>query len=601
VALAAWLEDNRDLAQRALAEAVRRDDEKTSLFFALISRRAGRSEANRTWLDRYFGLQNPHQLDRQTVVMVDAMANGVFNADTTQLCSKRITAWIEELSQQAGFAEAQRSQWSDALRSKTPHADHADDYPHLSRFSPTWGALGTSLNEASMQSAVLQHFEQVFQGEIKPASSVLVAVDDLLTKLVTRFDDEELPLRRQEELCRLIIEESGDKRAAQSRYDLQSKTLDTQVDFTQLLTNAAMHPETSHVTRATQRFAIAHSRDWILDAHSDVTAKARQKVPQRIELQLEDWSGQTSAGENEAELLASLASHLDQREAEALAGAKLGLKHWGAVAIGAVLVLMSVSYGMVSLVLGLAALGWAYLGHRTVQKLRIKIREDFARLKTQSAQALRACMAETVELRRDLAQRDGVSANVTALLESISPAQHLLSGHDNAPRHGRLITPGFPMPRDLLSTVTPDVPNASSAPRAAPSAHPRPHRSPSNHKPIATHWRERCLTGISCQARPLCAASSDAAGSPALLIRHRLRQNRLRAMPRSPMPREPVPGCPGERGQRCSLPAAAREWPVGVDCGSPCWANGSAKKSSAGCNAAPTGWHAICGWGRRKP
>lgn len=434
VALAAWLGDNRDLAQRALAEAVRRDDEKTSLFFALISRRAGRSEANRTWLDRYFGLQNPHQLDRQTVVMVDAMANGVFNADTTQLCSKRITAWIEELSQQAGFAEAQRSQWSDALRSKTPHADHADDYPHLSRFSPTWGALGTSLNEASMQSAVLQHFEQVFQGEIKPASSVLVAVDDLLTKLVTRFDDEELPLRRQEELCRLIIEESGDKRAAQSRYDLQSKTLDTQVDFTQLLTNAAMHPETSHVTRATQRFAIAHSRDWILDAHSDVTAKARQKVPQRIELQLEDWSGQTSAGENEAELLASLASHLDQREAEALAGAKLGLKHWGAIAIGAVLVLMSVSYGMVSLVLGLAALGWAYLGHRTVQKLRIKIREDFARLKNQSAQALRACMAEIVELRRDLAQRDGVSANVTALLESISPAQHLLSGHDNVRR-----------------------------------------------------------------------------------------------------------------------------------------------------------------------
>lgn len=220
VALAAWLGDKQDLAQRALSEALRRDDEKTSLFFALIARRAGRSEANRTWLDRYFGLQNPFQLDRQTVVMVDAMANGVFTADTTQLCSKRITAWIEELSQQAGFAETQRSQWSDALRSKTPNEDHAGRYPHLSRFSPTWQALNTSLNAAAMQGAVLQHFEGVFQGEIKPASSVLVAVDDLLTTLVTRFDDEELPLRRQEELCRLIIEESGDKRAAQARYQL---------------------------------------------------------------------------------------------------------------------------------------------------------------------------------------------------------------------------------------------------------------------------------------------------------------------------------------------------------------------------------------------
>ena len=45
VALAAWLNDQQDLAQRALAEAIRRDDEKTSLLFSLVSRRAGRLSA----------------------------------------------------------------------------------------------------------------------------------------------------------------------------------------------------------------------------------------------------------------------------------------------------------------------------------------------------------------------------------------------------------------------------------------------------------------------------------------------------------------------------------------------------------------------------
>ena len=84
--------------------------------------------------------------------------------------------------------------------------------------------------------------------------------------------------------------------------------------------------------------------------------------------------------------------------------------------------------------MGLAALGWAYLGYRQVQKLREKIRSDFARLKEQSAQALRACLAELVELRRDLARRDAVSAAVTALLEGISPEQHLLSSHDSVRR-----------------------------------------------------------------------------------------------------------------------------------------------------------------------
>ena len=145
MALSAWLGDNRDLAQRALAEAIRRDDEKTSLFFALIARRAGRNEVNRTWLDRYFGLQNPYKLNRQTVVMVDALANGVFGVDVTLHCGKRISSWIAELSEQAGFVEAQRVQWGKALLSKAPNKDHAARYPNLQRLCPTWPILNLSL------------------------------------------------------------------------------------------------------------------------------------------------------------------------------------------------------------------------------------------------------------------------------------------------------------------------------------------------------------------------------------------------------------------------------------------------------------------------
>ena len=39
VALAAWINDDKALAERALAEGIRRNDEKTSLFFGLICRR----------------------------------------------------------------------------------------------------------------------------------------------------------------------------------------------------------------------------------------------------------------------------------------------------------------------------------------------------------------------------------------------------------------------------------------------------------------------------------------------------------------------------------------------------------------------------------
>jgi len=429
VALAAWLSDNRDLATRALAEAIRRDDEKASLFFALVARRAGRAEANRVWLDRYFGMQDPHKLDRQTTVMVDALANGVFAGDVSLQCNKRITSWIEELSQYPGFTENQRKQWSDALRSKMPNDSHAGTYSTLAKFSPTWPALDSSVNAMAMHAVVLAYLKAIFDGEIQPAASLLAAVDDLLNKLVSRFDDEELPLRRQEEMCKLIIEEDGDKKAAQQRYDLQHKTLDEVVDFTQLLTNAAMHPETSHVTRATQRFAIALSRNWIVDAHADVSAQSRMAVPQTVEIGIEDWKGNTANGENENELVQSLGTHLDKREEEALAAVKLGGMHYAAIVFGVILVLWSVSAGFVTLLMGAACLTWVFLAHRGLAKTKATLKAKFAALKAQSNEALRACMAEVVELRRDLARRDSVAEDLNAYLQDISPDQHVMTTH----------------------------------------------------------------------------------------------------------------------------------------------------------------------------
>ncbi len=51
VSVAAWLDDNKDLAERATAEAVKRDVNKAALYYALLSRRMGRLGATAAWLD----------------------------------------------------------------------------------------------------------------------------------------------------------------------------------------------------------------------------------------------------------------------------------------------------------------------------------------------------------------------------------------------------------------------------------------------------------------------------------------------------------------------------------------------------------------------
>lgn len=59
VAVSSWLSDNRPLAERAMMEAVSRDDNKASLYFALIARRGGRRAASGAWLQRFFSLTRP--------------------------------------------------------------------------------------------------------------------------------------------------------------------------------------------------------------------------------------------------------------------------------------------------------------------------------------------------------------------------------------------------------------------------------------------------------------------------------------------------------------------------------------------------------------
>ena len=68
VALAAWINNSRDLAERAIREAVRRDNEHTSLAMALICRRNHRTATCYEWLARYFSTQNAASMDADSMV-----------------------------------------------------------------------------------------------------------------------------------------------------------------------------------------------------------------------------------------------------------------------------------------------------------------------------------------------------------------------------------------------------------------------------------------------------------------------------------------------------------------------------------------------------
>lgn len=433
LALAAWLRDDQSLAQRAIAEASRRDDEKASLFLALIGRRSQRPHVCRAWLDRYFSMQDPERLDRQTVVLVDALASGVFGVEVRQTCSAHMASWVNELGQKPDFLAEQRRQWGIALMSKMPSMDYKASFPYLAQYSPTWSELQTSLSGAGIHEEIHDHFNRIFQGQIAPSPSLEAAVDEMLIKLVSNFDDEELPLRRTERLLELIIQEDGDRAVATAKFGMESTTLDEHMSFMQLLTNSAMHPETSHASLATQRLAISVSRQWIKEAYSDVIAALRQSVPVRIKIAIEGWEGETRDGTNEPELLASLRHFLDKMKQQKLASVQFSPSHWCGVIIGALLLLWAAATQTVLLgLIGVGLLVWAGVAWSSLDTTRKKVEEHHIKFAQACEGILKASLSEVVEWRREYAKRETVADEVTTLFERLSPSQHIHTSHDAA-------------------------------------------------------------------------------------------------------------------------------------------------------------------------
>ncbi len=431
IALAAWINDDRDLAERALKEAMRRDDEKTSLLFALISRRAGRYNGCLTWLERYFSMQDPSNLERKMIVVLDAFACGLFGPDSKGLCAEKIKNWIDELSAKPGFTEVQKSQWQQALRARTAAVDE-NAYPYLIKHSSTWPQLKYVMAWASTHSDIYEYFSTIFGAMPASTAGLNEKIDSLLDSLTTNYDNEELPLRRELRRNELIVEENGHVDRASVRFDAEEKAFEERVDFSQHLTNVSMNPESFGVQQTTQKLAISLSKEWLMQAYEDLTIQSRAKSPLQIELKLDDWTASTKDGTNEIELVESLNLHITDKLNTALVAVKLNALHWFALGGGGLLGLYGlVNVGILPMVIGVGGMIYYYIAKKNLTKKKDQIISDFEQYRENAITILRAILAEVVDYRREYAQRDAEYGKVIDFMQQLSPQQYIVVGDRN--------------------------------------------------------------------------------------------------------------------------------------------------------------------------
>ena len=430
VALAAWINDDKALAERALAEGIKRNDEKTSLFFGLICRRIGRENSSLKWFARYLEAQDEEKLDRKAVIVLDAFASGLLGNDTENFVYQQIQEWMSNLEAKPGFTERQLDNWKNAINSnRVPLKSGL--YPYLEKYSNTWGNLQDVLEGANLNNDLYEYFKKVFEQK-EETKKLKVELDKILDSLVTEFDEEELPLKREEQFEELVVRYNGSESKAHAQMALEKSVYDDYRDFMQLLTDASMNPEESKSSVATQKFATALSRNNIVTAFNDIVAQNRMNVPYDIEINVDTFNDKTQDGEDEEEVLNRFENLVEQEKQTDLSKLKLNMFEQFCLFGGAAVVLygiiksfMDKSFAFITIILGIGLIIYHFTAKQKVQKLIQKTIENYAQKLESGKQIIRATIAEIVDFRVEFTEKDAESKKVLDFFEQIKPEEYI--------------------------------------------------------------------------------------------------------------------------------------------------------------------------------
>ena len=431
VALAAWISDEEEVANRACAEALHRDDERTSLFFALVCRRFGRKETSLHWLQRYFAGLDGGALDRKAGIVIDAYVSGLLGRDADGLIRRRIDGWIDRFSRVYSFAAAQEKRWYEAMKAMCPAPPAEGSFPYLRVHTDrsVSEALERTLSCARLYEKLSTHFQQIVT-QTAPPRTLKQQLDSILERLAADFDAAEKPLHMESILEKLVIHEGGREDRARRILAEKVKAFDERRDFMHLLSDAAMHPQEMQASPALQKMALALGRDSILSAFRDIVAENRAAIPQTIKFRILAFDNETEDGSNEEKLLRLFVTWNDVKRMIRMRPYELSsqekLFRW----IWLLPVLLGLYGGEVYwTALGIAAgavIFNAYIkAKKRMDSIHASITEEYQKQEEEGKQMLRGVIAEIVDYRTEIARLDAESEKVIDFLQGLNPAQFI--------------------------------------------------------------------------------------------------------------------------------------------------------------------------------
>lgn len=302
VALCCWFRNEKKSAYKALNNALKLNESKTSLLFCLIHLRLNRHQTALKWLKKYLEVQNPNNMDALIINVLDSLANNAYDMKMTEEILLSVDSWVTALKNNDNIKRLQINRWDKFFLNASEEIKD-NEYPfasaHCDNFNEIKNKLSNSYAYYNVYYDLIDRVEDVKDNKIKNSN-------DLLNDILNSYESKELSIRKDMLKSELIIQNKGDVDAANEKYKDSELSLSEKIDFNTELTNIIL--ERNDVSINTKKLAMSYSKDMIKSA-LDETYPLYSEIGDTI-IKLDEWTGTTKDGSNEKELLESLSNYI---------------------------------------------------------------------------------------------------------------------------------------------------------------------------------------------------------------------------------------------------------------------------------------------------
>lgn len=437
------VQQTRQVMSNMLNEAYRRDRNKTALFFGVICRRANMIDESNAWFQDYMSFQQPDSVDRTVIMLMNLYTSGAMghgDAETQML--SRIYTW--QYDQLHGESDVYRQQIKDDWKAKCQELiakapESRGDFQALRNFSKDWGLLSRSLQASQLHQQLSQFLEHELSLRDFDQSQTQ-ALDSALRSLVSDYDGAELPIRREYEYQKLIVDLGGNVAAARMLRGIKDDILTETKPMVSILTDAARDSELTSASAATHVFALRTQMPYIRQAYKECVDEYRRNTPSTISIALGDWTSTMSNGSEEPQLQSSFKSHVDKVQQDGVDALKVDNKKmsfyiWLGILVAGILCLFaSPILGIILTIFGGYFAHKSYATYKKALKKKEKLEKDMQLRRTYGSAIIWKLCSEMRDYRAEYCDNEGGQLPLERMLyEEGSGLEKLAAGSKSTP------------------------------------------------------------------------------------------------------------------------------------------------------------------------